>query len=141
VGNDTTIKWQAGDIKNIDLHLCKATTDLFMDYTLDGVSYPIKGDTLTFDAGVQKITASQGKNNIEFNYPTGSTWPGSNFIKFTSLVLNHVATEKNGVGTLTITRYDAAPGGLVEGYFVFTYTDLGLIDHEIRGIFRLKRTT
>jgi hypothetical protein len=141
VGIDTTIKWQAGDIKNIDLRLCKAsTTALFMDYMEDGVSYPIKGDTLTFDAATLKITASQGKNNIEFNIPADRTWPGSNFITFTTLVLNRVNTQKKGIGTLTITRYDAA-GGLVEGYFVFNYTDLGLTEHEVRGIFRLKRTT
>ena len=141
VGNDTTIKWQAGDIKDVDLSLCKAPTALFMDYTLDGVSYPIKGDTLNFDAGAQKITASQGKNSLEFNYPSGYQWPGSNNIIFTSLVFNHVAADKKGIGTLTITRYDAASGGLVEGYFIFTYTDLLYIDHEIRGIFRLKKTT
>jgi len=139
VGIDTTITWQAGEIKNLDWHLCKPQTGLFMDYTLDGVSYPIKGDTLTIDAVAQKIKASQGTHNIEFNYPTGYTWPGSNAITFTSLVLNRVITTKKGIGTLTITRYDAAPGGLVEGYFVFTYTDLALINHEIRGIFRLKR--
>lgn len=141
VSNDTTIKWQGGDIKDIDLRLCKAPTALFMDYTYDGVSYPIKGDVLTFDAGAQKITASQGNNNIEFNYPSGYTWPGSNFITFNSLVLNHEATGKKGIGTLTITRYDAAPGGLLEGYFVFNYRDVVLKEHEIRGIFRLKRTT
>jgi hypothetical protein len=141
VGNDTTITWQAGEIKNLDSHLCKAPTGLFMDYTLDGVSYPIKGDTLTFDGVAKKITASQGKHTIEFNYPAGFTWPGSNFISFTSLVFNRETPGNKGMGTLTITRYDAAPGGVVEGYFVFTYTDSGLTEHEVRGIFRLKRST
>jgi len=138
--DDTPIQWQAGDIKVIDLQLCKDPTSLFMDYTYDGVSYPIKGDALTFNSATQKVAASQGKNIVEFNYPADRTWPGSNFITFSYLSLNgSLDTSIKGVGTLTITRYDAV-GGFVEGYFVFTFYDLILRQHEIRGIFRLKRT-
>ncbi len=94
VGTDTIIPWQRGEVKNLDWRLCKAPTGLFMDYTLDGVSYPVSGDTLTFDAVAQKITARQGLHSIEFTYPTAFTWPGSNPTTFNAMVLNQEVTTK-----------------------------------------------
>jgi hypothetical protein len=42
----------------------------------------------------KKITASQGKHTMEFNYLAGFTWPGINFISFTSLVFRQDQQKK-----------------------------------------------
>lgn len=145
-GKDTAIAWNAGVEKNIDLNICPTPTNLYVDYTVDGVSYSIKGDAssprITYDHGTTSgmISAADGSKIFQFLFPASFSWPGTHPTGFSWVWIN-TGFVPDCLGSLTFTRYDLVPGGYAEGSFDMFYYESSGVKHEIKGKFRVYRAS
>lgn len=153
-GTDTAAAMGTGVDNVINLTTCQTATNLFLNYSIDGVSYSITGDaSQPHNPHLTAYYNQNGTTMISCNSDPGGTGNGLDFtahffaagvfnsMGFSNVWVNSVYYQHdfNKPGKLIITRYDLLPGGYIEGSADFYYKDNSNVSHHVVANFRLKR--
>jgi len=151
-GIDTGIAIYSGTVNKNNLNTCAASTDLFINYTVDNTAYSITGDMshpsspvldVNYDGSANTTMISTddfGAKEFQFETHGGGvgTLTGSGIY---SLFINGTFYfyDPGRPMSVTFTRYDILLNGFVIGSADFYYLDNNNVDHHVVTNFKLRR--
>lgn len=153
VGADTSITAKEGQQNSANLSTCITATNLFMNYSVDGVSFSITGD---LSSAVPRLeaqpdfsmfetlisTSETSSKNLQFgtNASTTGVYTGSGI---EDLWVNGIPCYYDpSVMKVIFSRFDWNYGGIIAGTADFYYREYPSpsVLHHLMASFRLKRT-
>jgi hypothetical protein len=153
-GSDTAFTMGTGRDNMINLSTCKDPTNLFMNYSIDGVNYSIIGDashphepSLTGYGSQGTMISTQDNSGgiikgIQFDTPSWKT--GTFPVVTASALFVHKIFYQYDPGrssTITFSRYDLLAGGIIEGSMDAYYKDKLNVTHHLIAKFRVLKIT
>jgi hypothetical protein len=150
IGSDTGFVLKNTSIINYNFNTCKLSTELYMNYTIDGVATSITGD-MSINTADHYLGAYQSgnttmivavRNGTSIEFRTNAIQPGVyTGSGISGLFINNTNYnyDFNQPMRVTFDRYDLLVGGFVTGSADFYYKDQGGVSHHIVMNFKVKR--
>jgi hypothetical protein len=151
-GTDTAFLMSGGTSTTVNLNTCPLQTNLYMNYSVDGVATSITGDyshaedpyLIEFSPEINKTlitTSNSSKQGLQFSTYAGGlgVFTGSGIY---DLYINDKPFNYDYAKPMKVTfdRYDLLRWGFVIGSADFWYKDETGNDHHVQANFRVKKT-
>lgn len=148
-GTDTAFAVAGGSAKTYTFNTCPLQTNLYMNFSVDGVNTSITGDLSHAENPYLKalpnntitMLAADNGNGQGLQFSTHAFNPGVyTYIDIDNLFVNGQAFfyDINKPTRVTFDRYDLQPGGIVSGSADFWYIDQTNV-HHLEASFRLQK--